>query len=105
MVVHNGPALTIARIAGKINTSFQTATGGREMGDYDAERRRTVRFRPTDLTMGPAWAACWDIGRRYAAIVAGCMNMIGAVGGALTNWATGFLVQRSLHAHAAALGT
>jgi nitrate/nitrite transporter NarK len=58
----------------------------------------------TDLTMGPAWAVCQDIGRRYAAIVAGCMNMIGAAGGALANWATGFLVQRSLESHAAALG-
>lgn len=58
----------------------------------------------TDLTMGPAWAACQDIGRRYAAIVAGCMNMIGAAGAALANWATGFLVHRALEAHAAALG-
>jgi nitrate/nitrite transporter NarK len=58
----------------------------------------------TDLTMGPAWAVCQDIGRRYAAIVAGAMNMIGAVGGALANWATGFIVQRSLAAHAAGLG-
>ncbi len=58
----------------------------------------------TDLTMGPAWAICQDIGRRYAAIVAGAMNMIGAMGGALANWATGFVVQRSLAAHAMALG-
>jgi MFS family permease len=58
----------------------------------------------TDLSMGPAWAACQDIGRRYAAIVAGAMNMIGALGGALANWATGFVIQRSVAAHAAALG-
>ncbi len=58
----------------------------------------------TDLTMGPAWAVCQDIGRRYAAIVAGAMNMIGALGGALANWATGFIIQRSLTAHAMTLG-
>ena len=58
----------------------------------------------TDLSMGPAWAVCQDIGRRHAAIVAGAMNMIGALGGALANWATGFLIQRSLAAHAAWLG-
>jgi hypothetical protein len=58
----------------------------------------------TDLTMGPAWAVCQDIGRRYAAIVAGAMNMIGALGGALANWATGWVVQRTLAAHAAGLG-
>ncbi len=58
----------------------------------------------TDLTMGPSWAVCQDIGRRYAAIVAGAMNMIGAVGGVFANWATGFVVQRSLAAHAAKLG-
>jgi len=58
----------------------------------------------TDLTMGPAWAACQDIGRRYAAIVAGAMNTAGALGGALANWATGFVLQRSLAAHADARG-
>ncbi|MCR4414039.1 MAG: MFS transporter, partial [Thermoguttaceae bacterium] len=58
----------------------------------------------TDLTMGPAWAVCQDIGRRYAAIVAGAMNMMGAAGGAIANWATGLLLQRSLAAHAAGLG-
>jgi MFS transporter, ACS family, glucarate transporter len=58
----------------------------------------------TDLTMGPAWAVCQDIGRRYAAIVAGCMNMCGAAGGAAANWATGAILQRSLAAHAAGLG-
>lgn len=34
-----------------------------------------------DLTMGAAWATCQDIGRRYSAIVAGCMNTIGNLGG------------------------
>jgi nitrate/nitrite transporter NarK len=58
----------------------------------------------TDLAMGPAWAACQDIGRQYAGIVAGSMNMIGAVGGSLANWATGFIVQRSVAARAAGLG-
>jgi MFS transporter, ACS family, glucarate transporter len=57
-----------------------------------------------DLTMGSAWALCQDIGRRYAAIVAGCMNMIGSLGNVLANWMTGHVVQRSLEAHAAALG-
>jgi MFS transporter, ACS family, glucarate transporter len=43
-----------------------------------------------DLAMGSAWAACQDIGRKHAAIVAGCMNTIGNLGGfaggALTGW-------------------
>src|SRR5262249_11975364 len=36
-----------------------------------------------DLTMGSAWAVCQDIGRRYAAIVAGFMNMVGNFGGSM----------------------
>src|SRR5207248_11218170 len=36
-----------------------------------------------DLTMGSAWASCLDIGRKYAGIVSGCMNMIGNLGGAV----------------------
>src|SRR5208337_2586575 len=39
----------------------------------------------TDLTMGPAWALCQDIGKRYSAIVAGFMNMIGNLGGTLAS--------------------
>ncbi len=57
-----------------------------------------------DLTMGSAWATCQDIGRRYAAIVAGCMNTIGNLGGAVAGWVTGTILEAHLDAHAAALG-
>jgi nitrate/nitrite transporter NarK len=57
-----------------------------------------------DMTMGSAWAVCQDIGRRYTAIVAGCMNTIGNLGGAVAVLATGFILERSLEAHAASLG-
>lgn len=46
-----------------------------------------------DLTMGSAWSTCQDIGRRYAAIVSGAMNMIGNLGGALTNFVTGSVIK------------
>jgi len=49
-----------------------------------------------DLTMGPSWAACQDVGRRYSAIVAGTMNMIGNLGGALTTFMTGKILAYSL---------
>jgi MFS family permease len=55
-----------------------------------------------DLTMGSAWATCQDIGRRYAAIVAGCMNTIGNLGGAAAGWATGKILEVSLSNYAAA---
>ena len=42
-----------------------------------------------DLTMGAAWASCLDIGRRYSGIVAGCMNSVGNMGGALAGYLTG----------------
>jgi ACS family glucarate transporter-like MFS transporter len=38
-----------------------------------------------DLGMGPAWASCADIGRRYAGTLGGAMNMIGNLGGAAGN--------------------
>ncbi len=57
-----------------------------------------------DLTMGPAWATCQDIGRRYAAIVAGCMNTVGNMGGAAAGWLTGLVLQQSLAAYAADRG-
>jgi MFS family permease len=45
-----------------------------------------------DLTMGSAWATCQDIGKRNAAIVAGCMNTIGNLGGAAAGWITGKII-------------
>jgi MFS family permease len=53
-----------------------------------------------DLTMGAAWATCQDIGKRYAAIVAGCMNTIGNLGGTVANVVTGLIVQHSLTSYA-----
>ena len=55
-----------------------------------------------DLTMSPAWATCQDIGRRHAAIVAGCMNTIGNLGGAVSSYVIGELLFRSRQAYAPA---
>jgi MFS family permease len=46
-----------------------------------------------DITMGSAWASCLDIGQRYSGIVAGCMNTIGNLGGALAGTATGWIIK------------
>ncbi|MCI0455610.1 MAG: MFS transporter [Gemmataceae bacterium] len=46
-----------------------------------------------DMTMGSAWASCLDIGKRYSAIVAGCMNTIGNLGGAVAGYATGLILE------------
>jgi ACS family glucarate transporter-like MFS transporter len=45
-----------------------------------------------DLTMGPAWASCIDIGGKYAGIVSGCMNTVGNLGGAAAGSITGWLL-------------
>ena len=57
-----------------------------------------------DMTMGSAWATCQDIGRRYAAIVAGCMNTIGNLGGAAAGYLTGEILQWSVTTYATAHG-
>ena len=48
-----------------------------------------------DLTMGSAWASCQDIGQNHAAIVAGVMNMIGNLGGAVSTTVTGMLLDKN----------
>ncbi len=58
----------------------------------------------TDLTMGSAWALCQDIGKRYSAIVAGLMNMIGNLGGTMANLVSGYVLARALESHAAGQG-
>jgi len=47
-----------------------------------------------DLTLGPAWATAQDIGKRYAAIISGCMNMIGNLGAALSIYITGLVISK-----------
>jgi sugar phosphate permease len=44
-----------------------------------------------DLAMGPAWAACADIGEKYAGTIGGAMNMIGNLLGAVGTAITGYL--------------
>jgi nitrate/nitrite transporter NarK len=45
-----------------------------------------------DLTMGSAWASCLDIGGKYSGIVAGCMNTVGNLGGAVAGVLTGWIL-------------
>ena len=54
-----------------------------------------VIFFCNDLSMGPAWAACADIGERYAGTVGGAMNMLGSFAGALGNLVAGFLMGKA----------
>jgi MFS transporter, ACS family, glucarate transporter len=58
-----------------------------------------------DLTMGASWATCQDIGRRYAAIVASFMNMIGNLGGFVATLIGGSVLKYGISVHAAKLGT
>jgi MFS transporter, ACS family, glucarate transporter len=48
-----------------------------------------------DLVMPGAWAACMDIGGKYAGTVAGSMNMMGNLAGFVAPFAGGYIVQHS----------
>jgi sugar phosphate permease len=52
-----------------------------------------LTFFCNDLAMGPAWAACADIGERYAGTIGGKMNMVGNLAGAAEILLTGYLFQ------------
>jgi MFS family permease len=54
-----------------------------------------------DLAIGSAWATCQDIGRRHAAIVAGCMNTIGNLGGFASAAIVGWLLRASRQSYLA----
>jgi hypothetical protein len=49
-----------------------------------------------DLTMGPAWASCADVGERYAGTLSGAMNMTGSFLGAVGMALAGSLLHRGL---------
>lgn len=57
-----------------------------------------------DLTMAPTWACCQDVGGRISAIVAGTMNMIGNLGGAVVTYLTGSILSWSKTSYAATHG-
>jgi MFS family permease len=45
-----------------------------------------------DLAMPPAWAACMDVGGRYAGTVSGSMNMMGNLAGYAAPVVGGYIV-------------
>ncbi len=47
-----------------------------------------------DLNIGPAWAACADVGEQYAGTISGAMNMVGQFGGAAGMALAGFLLKQ-----------
>lgn len=57
-----------------------------------------------DLTLSSAWATCQDIGKRYSAIVAGSMNTVGNIGGAVSLWVLGLTLNHYLDVQAASAG-
>jgi ACS family glucarate transporter-like MFS transporter len=54
----------------------------------------SLAFFCNDLNMGPAWAACADIGGRYAGTISGAMNMTGQFLGALGMVFAGIMLER-----------
>src|SRR5262249_30282207 len=52
----------------------------------------SATFFCNDLAMGPAWAACADIGGRYAGTLGGAMNMMANLFGAVVALITGYLL-------------
>jgi hypothetical protein len=56
-----------------------------------------------DMTLASCWATCQDIGGRYTAVTAACMNTVGAIGAAVVAWTTGTIIQLSLAARASGL--
>ncbi len=54
----------------------------------------TLTFFGNDLSMGPAWASCADIGERYAGTVSGAMNMVSALAGACGTALAGYLFRQ-----------
>jgi len=54
----------------------------------------SLAFFCNDLSMGPAWAACADVGESYAGTVSGAMNMVGAFAGAAGTKFAGYYFDR-----------
>lgn len=54
----------------------------------------SVAFFGNDLNIGPAWAACADVGQRHAGVVSGTMNMLGSFAGAAGTAFAGALFKR-----------
>jgi sugar phosphate permease len=53
-----------------------------------------ISFFGNDLNMGPAWAACADVGGPYAGTISGAMNMTGQLFGAAGTAFAGIMLQK-----------
>jgi ACS family glucarate transporter-like MFS transporter len=54
----------------------------------------TLTFFGNDLSMGPAWASCADIGERYTGTLSGAMNMVSALAGACGTALAGYFFRQ-----------
>jgi len=54
----------------------------------------SISFFCNDLNIGPAWAACADLGGRYAGTISGAMNMTGQLFGAVGMAFAGIMLHR-----------
>jgi sugar phosphate permease len=54
----------------------------------------SASFFMNDLNIAPAWAACADVGERFAGTISGAMNMVGQFGGAIGMSFAGYMLQR-----------
>jgi sugar phosphate permease len=55
----------------------------------------SASFFCNDLNMGPAWAACADVGGRYAGTISGAMNMTGQLFGAVGMAFAGIMLEEN----------
>jgi MFS transporter, ACS family, glucarate transporter len=54
----------------------------------------SISFFCNDLMIGPAWAACVDVGERYAGTISGAMNMTSQLFGAVGMAFAGYMMHR-----------
>lgn len=54
-----------------------------------------LSFGSADLVLAVCWATCIDLGKQNAGSVAGAMNSLGQIGGMLSPWILGFLLERT----------
>jgi MFS family permease len=55
-----------------------------------------------DLSMPCSWAACMDVGGKFAGTFSGSMNMMGNLGGALSPWAFNWIAEHTARGWSAA---
>ncbi len=84
----------IPAVTGLLGASVLLATAALVRSNVPAVAALAASFGAADLILAVCWATCIDLGKQNAGAIAGVMNSLGQIGGMLSPFVLGWLLER-----------